>query len=194
MQCRRLLQRRQPKSFVIQATTTWTATITCNTNNDNSNNKYEDDDNSNGNRQPGVDLVKQARATWKAFLQITTPTTIDTCTMSSGNMCIHEIRAVLHVQSSFCWQAKRRVEVVGRREVGWWLWGGLGDECSRGFHCIRVCLFAGCLTSQQHARVSQGRICSDTVTCCHTEIEIADQTFHLTQSQHTDTRSTSPGV
>ena len=51
-------------------------------------------------------------------------------------------------------------------------------------------LFVGCLTSQQH--VSQGRICSDNFTCCHTEIEVADPTFHLTQSQYTDTRPTSP--
>ena len=43
-----------------------------------------------------------------------------------------------------------------------------------------VCLLAGCLPSQQHVSVSQGRICSDNFTCCHTEIEVADQTFHLT--------------
>ena len=55
-----------------------------------------------------------------------------------------------------------------------------------------VCLFVGCLTSQQHASVSQGRICSDNLTCCHTETEAADQTFHLTQSQYTDTGPTSP--
>ena len=48
----------------------------------------------------------------------------------------------------------------------------------------------GCLTSQQYASVSQGRICSDNFTCCHTEIEVADQTFHLTQSQYTDTGPT----
>ena len=30
------------------------------------------------------------------------------------------------------------------------------------------------------------------VTCCHTEIEVAKQTFHLTQSQYTDTGLTSP--
>ena len=53
-------------------------------------------------------------------------------------------------------------------------------------------LFVGCLTSQQFASVSQGRICSDNFTCCHTEIEVADPTFHLTQSQYTDTRPTSP--
>ena len=55
-------------------------------------------------------------------------------------------------------------------------------------------LFVGCLTSQQHASVSQGRICSDNFTCCHTEIEVADQTFYLTQSQYTDTRPTSPSA
>ena len=59
----------------------------------------------------------------------------------------------------------------------------------------RVCLlFVGCLTSQQHASVSQGRICTDNFTCCHTEIEAADQTFHLTQSQYTDTGPTSPSA
>ena len=56
------------------------------------------------------------------------------------------------------------------------------------------CLFAACLTSQQHASVSQGRICSDNFTCCHTEIEVADQPVHLTQSQYTDTGPTSPST
>ena len=51
-----------------------------------------------------------------------------------------------------------------------------------------------CLMSQQHASVSRGRICSDSCMCCHTEIEVADQTFHLTQSQYTDTGSTSPSA
>ena len=56
------------------------------------------------------------------------------------------------------------------------------------------CLFVGCLTSQQHASVSHGRICSDNFTCCHTEIKVADPTFYLTQSQYTDTRPTSPSA
>ena len=56
------------------------------------------------------------------------------------------------------------------------------------------CLLVGCLTSQQQASVSQGRICSDNFTCCHTEIEVADQTFYLTQSQYTDTGPTSPSA
>ena len=38
---------------------------------------------------------------------------------------------------------------------------------------------------QQHASVSQGQICSDNCTCCHTEIEVADQTFHFIQSHST---------
>ena len=56
------------------------------------------------------------------------------------------------------------------------------------------CLFVVCLTSQQQACVSQGRICSDNFTCCHIEIEVADQTFYLTQSQYTDTGPTSPSA
>ena len=55
-------------------------------------------------------------------------------------------------------------------------------------------LFVGYLASQQHASVSQGRIYSDGCTCCHTEIEAADQTFYLTQSQYTDTGPTSPSA
>ena len=55
-----------------------------------------------------------------------------------------------------------------------------------------VGLLTGCLMSQQHASVSQGWICLDNFVCCHTEIEVADPTFYLTQSQYTDTRPTSP--
>ena len=72
---------------------------------------------------------------------------------------------------------------------------------TRTYHCreiiqcaeiviVKICLLVGCLTSQQHANVSQGRICSDKFTCCHTEIEGADPTLHLTQSQCTDTGPT----
>ena len=59
---------------------------------------------------------------------------------------------------------------------------------------VIVCLLVGCLTSQQQAGVSQGRICSDNFTCCHTETEVADPTFYLTQSQYTDTGPTSPSA
>ena len=55
-------------------------------------------------------------------------------------------------------------------------------------------LFVGCLTSQQHASVSQEQICSENCTCYHTEIKVVDQTFHLTQSQYTDTRPTRPST
>ena len=44
------------------------------------------------------------------------------------------------------------------------------------------------------ASVSQGRIYIDNLTCCHTEIEAAEQTFHLIQSQYTDTRPTTPST
>ena len=60
--------------------------------------------------------------------------------------------------------------------------------------CCHGGLLVGCLTSQQHASVYQGRIYSDICTCCHTEIEAADVTFYLTQSQYTDTGQTSPSA
>ena len=50
--------------------------------------------------------------------------------------------------------------------------------------CLLVCLFV--------ASVSQGQIYSDNCTCCHTEMEVADQTFYLTQSQYTHNGPTSP--
>ena len=68
------------------------------------------------------------------------------------------------------------------------------ESCGDSRRGLFVVLFVGCLTSQQHASVSQGRICSGNFTCCHTEIEAADQTFHLTQSQYTDTGPTSPSA
>ena len=55
-------------------------------------------------------------------------------------------------------------------------------------------LFVGCLTSQQRASASKGRIFSDNFMCCHTEIEVVDQAFCLTQSQYTETGPTSPSV
>ena len=61
-------------------------------------------------------------------------------------------------------------------------------------HEKAMLLFVGCLTSQQRASVSQGQICSDNLTCCHTEIEVADPTFHLTQSQYTDHGPTNPST
>ena len=69
-----------------------------------------------------------------------------------------------------------------------------GKVCPMNQSPEMLLLFVGCLTSQQHASVSQGRICTDNFTCCHTETEVADQTFHLTQSQYTDTGPTSPNA
>ena len=49
------------------------------------------------------------------------------------------------------------------------------------------------LLSQCGSRLSEQirRVCSDRFTCCYTEIEAADPTFHLTQSQYTDSGPTS---
>ena len=61
-------------------------------------------------------------------------------------------------------------------------------------HIRLLLLLVACLTSQQHAGVSQERICSDNSMCCHTEIEVAYPTLHLTQLQYTDNRPTSPST
>ena len=55
-----------------------------------------------------------------------------------------------------------------------------------------VYLLVGCFTSQQHASLSQRRICPDKFTSCHTKIKVADQTVYLTPSQYSDTGPTSP--
>ena len=83
------------------------------------------------------------------------------------------------------------------RHVGLVVKGGHGRWQSTKLLLVRSCLFCllvGCLTSQQQASVSYGRICSGNFTCWHTEIEVADQTFYLTQSQYTDTGPTSPSA
>ena len=69
----------------------------------------------------------------------------------------------------------------------------LSGVCGSCFHFIitYTCFFVGCLMFQQQASVSQGRICADNFTCCHTEIEAADQTIYLNQSQYTETGPTS---
>ena len=60
-------------------------------------------------------------------------------------------------------------------------------------HAI-YCWLLACLTSQKHAHVYQRRTCTHNFTCCHTEIEVADPTFYLTQSQYSDTGPTSPSA
>ena len=64
-----------------------------------------------------------------------------------------------------------------------------------------------CLMSLQRVTISQGRICENDCTCCHTEIEVTDQTccchietevtdqtFYLTQSRYADTGPASPSA
>ena len=65
---------------------------------------------------------------------------------------------------------------------------------SQNRYSREVCCFVGWLLNVTATCVSRGRICSDNFTCCHTEMENADRTFHLTQSRYTDTRPTSPST
>ena len=88
-----------------------------------------------------------------------------------------------------CWRRWRSEEIVEIVPLNGFIIIFLLSKVKRG-----VCLLVGCLTSQQQARVSLGRMCSDNFTCCNTEIEVADPTFYLTQSQYTDTGPTSPSA
>ena len=82
-------------------------------------------------------------------------------------------------------------KVGGGKRMSWLGAGGWGRGEGKGGGMLLV----GCLTSQQHANVSLGRILiRQNFTCCRTEIEIAYPTFHLTRSQYTDTRPTSPSA
>ena len=71
---------------------------------------------------------------------------------------------------------------------------------ARDVCCLLVCLLVGWLVGWfvgwllNVPATSQGRICSDNFTCCHTEIEVADQTVHLAQSQYTDTGPINPST
>ena len=82
------------------------------------------------------------------------------------------------------------------REEDLEIYGDDPQDSTRAFHWTTspCCLLVGCLTSRQHATVYQGRICLDHCTCCHTEVEVAHQTFYLTRSQYTDTGLTSPSA
>ena len=61
---------------------------------------------------------------------------------------------------------------------------------SQGRCLIHICIVRKEVTSKQ-PRKSQGRICLDNCTCCHTETQAADPTCYLIQSQSTDTGPTS---
>ena len=50
----------------------------------------------------------------------------------------------------------------------------------------------GFLTYEQHASESQGRVYLGKCTCCHTEKEVADQTYSLTKPQYNNTKPTNP--
>ena len=106
---------------------------------------------------------------------------------SSGTLLCQDVRLNWQTTVLDTWKATQ-LNVSPRESVHqivcWWA----GRDFSR------VCLLAGCLTSQQHASVFQGRICTHNCTCCHNEIEVADPTFYLTQSQYTDTGPTSPSA
>ena len=113
--------------------------------------------------------------------------------VSQGRICLTSQQHASVSQGRICLTSQQQASVSQGRI-------GLTSQQHASVSQGRICLTSQqhasvsqgriCLTSQQHASVSQGRICSDNFTCCHTEIEVADQTFYLTQSQYTDTGPT----
>ena len=99
-----------------------------------------------------------------------------------------------HTYNHCCWQWDGKIKWKSGNI--WPAAGKFGQRYSpaSGKGSLQGAADARVLTSQQHASVSQGPICSDNCTCCHTEIEVTDPTFYLTQSQHTDTGPTSPSA
>ena len=72
------------------------------------------------------------------------------------------------------------------------LWGPVETLLQTADIVLPTGLIVGWLRSRQHASVSQGWIYTENYTCCHTEKEVAGQTFYLIQSQYTDSGPTSP--
>ena len=106
------------------------------------------------------------------------------------NACVHRPDLGLHSHPKELWGNGVRTHAKSKGKIP----STGGSENAAPRRKTIVCLLVGCLTSQQQASVSQGQICTDNFTCCHTEIEVADPTFYLTQSQYTDTGPTSPSA
>ena len=85
------------------------------------------------------------------------------------------------------------VQCFPKQRVGNRLYLLVCDESSRGDSGCFVVLLVACFITSQRVYLRDG---SDQAffTCCHVEIEVADPTFRLTQSQYTDTGPTSPSA
>ena len=100
----------------------------------------------------------------------------------------------LRILASGCLRALCRV-TVGRRDLSHIKSTHIGNVCEPNtflvcaapFHIWIVSWLLACLTSRQHASVSQRRIYSDKFTCGLTETEVANQNFYLIHSPYTDT-------
>ena len=104
-------------------------------------------------------------------------------------VCMACLMAVLHPAILYGkhFNVGRNLQALGLNSVAPALLTGSTDLCHCMPFAVTLMLAGGhkvignvCrLPSQQHASVSQGRINKDNFTCCHTETEVADQTFHL---------------
>ena len=131
-------------------------------------------------QQPDLSLLRLLLLCWLLYVPAT-------CySVSQGRICSDNC---MHSQTDISYSSNY---LIRSQYTDTWSTSFSADRVTPGVW--QRLLFVGCLTSQQHANVSQGRICSDNFRCFHAEIEVADQTFYLTQSQYTDTGPTSPSA
>ena len=109
-------------------------------------------------------------------------------------MTTREMERLSHEQAKFEWCKGYSCGCNVMTEMDQTKWSGtkaLKCPMTPQIPISNCCWLVGCLMSQQHASASQGRVCSNNFTCCHTEIEVEDQTFYPNQSQYTDPGLTS---
>ena len=93
-------------------------------------------------------------------LKIGTPVATLQCQIFQFYLCTHLLTSNIAVLKLYRQITVKLCSVTSVRKVQW-----------------KFALLVGCLTSQQHASLSQGRICSDSFICCHTEIEVCRSNF-----------------
>ena len=93
-------------------------------------------------------------------LKIGTPVATLQCQIFQFYLCTHLLTSNIAVLPLYKQMTVKLCSVTSVHKVQW-----------------KFALLVGCLTSQQHASLSQGRICSDNFTCCYTETEVRRANF-----------------
>ena len=98
-----------------------------------------------------------------------------TCPAEQSSICLKELPLQIVYREGARGSPIHTCRMTNRAPLRW-----KASTWTRSVYCC--CWLLACLTSQQHASVCQGWICSDKCPCCPAEIEAADQTCYLIQS------------